>query len=63
MDTKYFAAALEELWATNPMNRELSVADLTLEELSQLLRRAQALKDADRAARAKEAEESTRRTR
>lgn len=68
MDTKYFHAALEEMYADNPLNRTLSIGDLSLEDLSGLLRRAQELKDADAAARAEEgagepAEESARRTR
>jgi hypothetical protein len=68
MDTKFFQAALQELFAGTPLNRELSVADLSLGELSALLLRAQELKDADAAARAEEgagepAEENARRTR
>ena len=73
MDTKYFHAALEEAYKQAaldgiPNARELSIADLTLGDLSQLLFRAQELKDAAAAARAEEvagesAEESARRTR
>ena len=67
MDTKYFQAALQEFFTGTPLNRELSIADLSLGELSALLLRAQELKDADAAARAEErgepAEESARRTR
>jgi hypothetical protein len=67
-DTKFFRAALEESFQGVPLNRELSVADMSLSELSALLKRAQELTDAAAAARAEEGtgepvEESARRTR
>ena len=71
MDTKYLHAALAEYLASGVngvLTEQMSVADLSIGELSNLLRRAQELKDAAAAARAEEgagepAEESARRTR
>jgi hypothetical protein len=59
MDTKYFHLALQEYIAAAvaEMGVEattLSIADIPLQELSNLLKRAQELKDADRAARLEE---------
>jgi hypothetical protein len=50
-DTKYFAAALDEWRNQNLPGRgfELNVGDISVGQLSCLLRRAQELKDADRA--------------
>lgn len=47
-DTKYFTAALDEALPSRIAD-ELRVGDLSMRELSLLLRRAQELKDADRA--------------
>jgi hypothetical protein len=52
MDTKYFAAALDEFSKTHPGVTE--VRFLRMDQLSSLLLRAQELKDADAAARAEE---------
>jgi hypothetical protein len=47
-DTKFFAAAIDEA------GLRIRVSDLSMDDLSRILRRAQELKDADAAARAEE---------
>ena len=49
MDTKYFQQALDEYKAVAwPHTTTATLADVPLQELSKILRRAQELKDADR---------------
>ena len=55
MDTKFFAAALEEWMDADPTRRRgLKVQSLEIRELSTLLRRAQELKELDAIARNEE---------
>ena len=58
-DTKFFVAAFEEYTANNGLVG-CAVADLTIMELSDILRKAQKLKDAEKALYANERTIATR---